>query len=43
MKDSREYSKKVQKLYRSLKRRYPKVQRAVYDDPVDACLFYHWC
>ena len=39
MKDSREYSKKAQKLNRSLKRRYPKVQRAVYDDPVDALVY----
>ena len=36
MKDSKEYSKKVHKLYRSLKRKYPKVQKAVYERIVDA-------
>ncbi|MHC4157491.1 MAG: hypothetical protein ACYSSO_00275 [Planctomycetota bacterium] len=39
MKDGREYSKKVQKLYRSLKRRYPKVQKPIYDDPVGAIVY----
>ncbi|UCF00270.1 MAG: hypothetical protein JSV82_04155 [Planctomycetota bacterium] len=39
MKDSREYSKEVKKLYRSLKRKYPKVQRPVYDEPVDSLVY----
>jgi endonuclease III len=39
MKDSKEYSKKVHKLYRSLKRKYPKVQEVVYDEPVDALVY----
>lgn len=39
MKDSKEYSKKVSKLYRSLKRKYPVVQRVVYDEPVDALVY----
>jgi len=39
MKDSREYSKKVRKLYNSLKRIYPKVHKPVYDDPVDALVY----
>lgn len=39
MKDSREYSKKVQKLYNSLKRTNPKVHKPQYDDPVDALVY----
>lgn len=39
MKNSKEYSRKVQKLYRSLKRKYPKVQRTIYDEPVDAVVY----
>jgi endonuclease III len=39
MKDSKEYSKKVHKLYRLLKRKYPEVQKAIYDDPVDALVY----
>lgn len=39
MKDSKEYSKKVQKLYRSLKSRYPKVQKITYDEPLDALVY----
>ncbi len=39
MKNGKEYSKKVHKLYRSLKRKYPKVQRAIYDEPVDALVY----
>jgi len=39
MKDSKEYSKKVQKLYRSLKRKYPKPQKPVYDELVDALVY----
>ena len=39
MKNSKEYSPKVHKLYRSLKHKYPKVQRAAYDEPVDALVY----
>ena len=39
MKDSKEYSKKIQKLYRSLSRKYAKVQKVVHDDPVDAIIY----
>jgi endonuclease III len=39
MKNGKEYSKKVQKLYRSLKRKYPGVQKAIYDEPVDALVY----
>jgi len=39
MKNSKEYSKKIHKLYRSLKRKYPKVQRVAYDNPVDALVY----
>lgn len=39
MKDSKEYSRKVHKLYRSLKRKYPKVQKPVYDEPVEALVY----
>jgi endonuclease III len=39
MKDSKEYSKKVHNLYRSLKRKYPDVQKAIYDEPVDALVY----
>jgi len=39
MKNSREYSKKVQQLYRSLKRRFPKVEKVVYEEPVDALVY----
>jgi endonuclease III len=39
MKNSREYSKKVQQLYRSLKRQFSKVEKVVYDEPVDALVY----
>jgi endonuclease III len=39
MKNSKEYSKKVHKLYRSLKRKYPKVQRAIYERIVDSLVY----
>lgn len=39
MKNSKEYSQKVRKLYRSLKRKYPKTQRVAYDEPVDALVY----
>jgi len=36
MKNSREYSQKLRKLYRSLKSKHPKPQPAAYEEPVDA-------
>jgi len=36
MKDSKTYSRKVLKLYRSSKRKYPKVEKPTYDEPMDA-------
>lgn len=39
MKDSKEYSKKIQKLYRSLKRKYAKPQKVVYESIVDALVY----
>ncbi len=36
MKNSQQYSKKVLKLYRSLKRKRQKVEKLVYDEPTDA-------
>ena len=39
MKDSKEYSEKIRKLYRSLKRKYPEVQKVIYDEPVDALVY----
>lgn len=39
MKDSKEYSPKIHKLYRSLKRRYPKVRHVLYDEPTDALVY----
>lgn len=39
MKDSKEYSKKIQKLYRSLKQKPGKHTPVEYDEPVDALVF----
>lgn len=39
MKNSKEYSKKVHELYRSLKGKRPKVQRVIYDEPVEALVY----
>jgi len=39
MKNSKEYSQKVHKLYRSLKRKYPKTQKVVYDEPIEALVY----
>jgi endonuclease III len=39
MKNGKEYSKKVQKLYRSLKRNSPAVQKVTYEEPVDALVY----
>lgn len=39
MKDSKEYSKKIQKLYRSLSRKHTKVQKISHNDPTDAIVY----
>ena len=39
MKNSKEYSQKIHKFYRTLKRRHPKTQRVIYDDPVEAVVY----
>ena len=39
MKNSKEYSKKTQRLHRSLSRKYPKVQKVTHDEPVDAIVY----
>ncbi len=39
MKDSKEYSKQIQKLYRALKRGNPSPERPRYDEPVDALVY----
>lgn len=39
MKDSKEYSKKIQTLYRSLKQKFPKPNKVSYDNPVNAIVF----
>lgn len=39
MKNSQEYSKKIQRLHRSLSRKYPKVQKVIHDEPMDAIVY----
>jgi len=39
MKNSKDYSKKIQKLHSSLSRKYPKIQKVTHDDPTDAIVF----
>ena len=39
MKNSKEYSKKVRELYRSLKGKHPKVKKITYDEPADAVVY----
>jgi endonuclease III len=39
MKNSSEYSKKLHRLYDSLKRKYPGVQPVTHDDPVEALVY----
>ncbi|MHC4726714.1 MAG: hypothetical protein ACYS17_05740 [Planctomycetota bacterium] len=39
MKNSKDYSKKIQKLYKSLSRKYPKVQKVIHDEPTDAIIY----
>lgn len=39
MKNSKDYSKKIQKLYRTLSRKYPKVQKVSYEKVIDAIIY----
>jgi endonuclease III len=39
MKDSKDYSKKIQKLYHGLKNKYPKPAKVFYDEPLDALVY----
>ncbi len=39
MKNSKEYSKKIQRLYRSLSRKYPKTRKVIHDEPADAIVY----
>jgi len=39
MKNSSKYSKKLHRLYNSLKHKYPKVQPVTHDDPVEALVY----
>jgi endonuclease III len=39
MKNSKDYSKKVQKLYRTLSRKYPKVQKVSHEKVIDAIIY----
>ena len=39
MKNSKEYAGKLQRFYRSSKRKHGKVKKAVYDEPLDAMVY----
>ncbi len=39
MKNSKQYAKGIGKLYRSLKKKHPKVRTVVFDDPTDALVY----
>jgi endonuclease III len=39
MKNSRQHAQRLQRLYRTLKRAYPKVEPVNHDDPVDALIY----
>ena len=39
IKNSKDYSKKIQKLYRSLSRKYPKVQKVSHEKVIDAIIY----
>ena len=39
MKNSQEYAKKIQRLHRSLSRKYPKAQKVIHDEPADAIVY----
>jgi len=43
MKNSKNYSKKIQKLHRSLSQKYPKVQKVIHDEPTDAIIYAIFC
>ena len=39
MKNSKDYSKKLQSLYRSMKKKHPQVEKLSYDEPADALVY----
>ncbi|MBN1360296.1 MAG: hypothetical protein JW993_06885 [Sedimentisphaerales bacterium] len=39
MKNSKEHSQQLQRLYRGLKRAHPKADKTTYDDPIDALIY----
>lgn len=39
MKESKEYSQKLKKFYNALKREYPKNEKVVYEDPIEAFVY----
>ena len=39
MKNSKEYAKKISKLYRSLKQKYPKAKKVTFEDSLDAVVY----
>ncbi len=39
MKNSKDYAKKIQRLHRSLSRKYPKAQKVIHDEPADAIVY----
>ncbi len=39
MENSKKYSQEIRKLYRSLKRKYAKVKKVCYDEPLDALVY----
>ncbi len=39
MKNSKDYAKKIQRLHRSLIRKYPKVKKVIHDEPADAIVY----
>lgn len=39
MKNSKDYVKKIRKLHRSLNRKFPKVKKVIYDEPLDAIVY----
>lgn len=39
MKNSKEYAQEIRKLYRALKRKYPKPVRPAYEDPIEAVVY----
>jgi len=39
MKNSKDYAKKIQRLHRSLSRKYPKLKKVIHDEPADAIVY----